>query len=274
MRTQREKGQAFVDLHQRDQLFLIPNPWDVGTAHALELLGYEALASTSAGYSFSKGRPDNDLDRDEVLRHLEQLSAATTLPINADFENCFADNPKGVFENIRLAAQTGVVGASIEDSRNDGSGALFDAGVAVERVRAAAESAHGLDFPFLLTARCEEMLRPSRDLSETIDRLQQYQEAGADVLYAPGLRSLSEIESVMRAVDRPVNVLVGAHVPEITVDALARLGVRRVSVGGALARSAWAAFLEAAREMKESGTFSFAAKAITQKAMHEFLGKS
>lgn len=273
MTTQLAKAQRFVELHKRQQLFLIPNPWDLGSAKVLELFGFEALASSSAGFAFSQGRPDNGLTRDQVLEHLEQLSAATSLPLSADFENGFGRDAKEINENYRLLARTGVVGGSIEDSLNDGGDDLFPVEVAAERVQAAVAAVRGLDFPFTLTARCELMLTPKRDLKETIARLQRYQEAGADVLFAPGLRSLEEVKAVVSAIDRPLNVLVGTHVPEMTAAALENLGVRRVSVGASLARTAWAAFLKAARELKDNGTFSFCEGAVTGGAMRELMGK-
>jgi 2-methylisocitrate lyase-like PEP mutase family enzyme len=267
------KAQRFLELHQRQQLFLIPNPWDLGSARVLEMFGFEALASSSAGFAFSQGQPDNGVTRDQVLKHLTELSAGTSLPLSADFENGFGKDAKEVNENYRLVARTGVVGASIEDTVNDGTDALFPVEVAAERVRAAKEAVRDLGYPLLLTGRCELMLTPRRDLKETIARLQKYQEAGADVLFAPGLKSLNEVETVVSAVDRPVNVLMGTHVPGMTAATLEKIGVRRVSVGAALARTAWAGFLGAARELKDNGTFSFCEGAVTGAAMGELMRK-
>jgi 2-methylisocitrate lyase-like PEP mutase family enzyme len=243
MTTQTEKGQAFRALHQRDHAFIIPNPWDTGTARLLAHLGFEALASTSAGYASA---------------HVAALASATNLPVSADLENGFADAPGVVAKTISLAAAAGVVGGSIEDATGREEHPIYEQALAAERVRAAAESARALGFPFTLTARAENYLHGRRDLSDTIQRLQAYQEAGADVLYAPGLTSADEIATLVRSVDRPVNVLMGIPGAALNLAALSAIGVRRVSVGSALARTALSAFLRAAREMRNDGTFTFA----------------
>ena len=263
MPTQAEKGSAFLALHQRDAAFIIPNPWDVGTARLLAHLGFEALATTSAGYAFSVGQRDNTIPRDQMLAHVADIVAATDLPVSADLGNGFGDKPEVTAETIRRAAATGLVGASIEDASTRPEDPIYERGLAVERIRAAAELAHSLPFPFTLTGRAENHLHGRPDLADTIARLQAYQEAGADVLYAPGLASRDDIAEVVRSVDRPVNVGMGPRGARLSLAELSALGVRRVSVGSSLARVALGAFLRAAREMREHGTFAFADDAVS-----------
>jgi 2-methylisocitrate lyase-like PEP mutase family enzyme len=262
MLTQADKGRAFRALHERKQAFIIPNPWDVGTARLLAHLGFEALATTSAGYAFSVGRPDNSMDRDKTMEHVASITAATDLPVSADLENGFGEAPETVAETIRLAAQTGAVGGSIEDVPGRANLAPYELAQAADRVRAAAEVARKLPFVFTLTARAENFLVGRPDLQDTIRRLQAYQEAGADVLYAPGLTSRTDIASVVGSVDRPVNVIMGLQGVQLSLAELSAIGVRRVSVGSALSRAALGAFLRAAREMREHGTFAFSADAV------------
>jgi 2-methylisocitrate lyase-like PEP mutase family enzyme len=261
-KTQSEKGEIFRTLHQRPGTFIIPNPWDIGTARMLAHLGFEALATTSAGAAFSIGRPDYGVGREAMIGHVSMLAAATELPLSADLENGFSDAPEGSAETIRMAAAAGVVGGSIEDATGSPERPIYEPGLAAEKVRAAAESARGLGFPFTLTARAENYLHGRRDLKDTITRLQAYQEAGADVLYAPGLTSKDEIATLVSSVDRPVNVLMGIAGIAMNLADLEAIGVKRVSVGGALARAAYGAFLRAAREMREGGTFGFVEKAV------------
>lgn len=264
MSAQAERAGAFRALHERDGAFIIPNPWDAGTARLLAGLGFEALATTSAGYAFSVGRRDNTISRDEMLAHVRAIASATDLPVNADLENGYGDDPEAAAETIRLAAAAGAVGGSIEDSTNRPGGApIYERRLAVERVRAAAEAARSLPFPFTLTARAENYLVGRPDLEDTIERLQAYQEAGAGVLYAPGLTSPDDIAAVVRAVDRPVNVVMGLQGSRLSLADLAAIGVKRVSVGSALSRAALGAFLRAAREMREHGTFTFADEAVS-----------
>ena len=268
MPTQAEKAQAFRALHERERAFIIPNPWDVGTARVLAHFGFEALATTSMGYAFSVGRPDNTLDRQETLSYASAIAYATSLPISADLENGFGDAPEVVAETIKLVAEAGVVGGSIEDATDRSDHPIYDLDFAVERVRAAAEAAHALPFPFTLTARTENYLHGRADLADTIiERLQAYQEAGADVLYAPALDSKDDIAAVVRSVDRPVNVLMGLQGVQLSLAELSAIGVRRVSVGSSLARAAMGAFLQAAREMREHGTFTFASEAASAKEL-------
>jgi 2-methylisocitrate lyase-like PEP mutase family enzyme len=263
MRTQAEKASAFRAFHQRESAFIIPNPWDVGTARLLAYLGFDALATTSAGYAFSAGQRDNTIGRNRMIQHVGAIVAATDLPVSADLENGFGDDPETVTETIRLAAATGLVGCSIEDSTNRPGDPIYDHQLAVERIRAAADAAHALGFPFTLTARAENYVVGRIDLGDTIMRLQAYQEAGADVLYAPGLSSREEIAAVVGSVDRPVNVLMGLQGVQLTLADLSALGVKRVSVGSALSRVAVGAFLRAAQEMRAHGTFTFADEAVS-----------
>lgn len=263
MRTQAQKAAAFRALHDRDGAFIIPNPWDIGTARLLAHLGFEALATTSAGYAFSVGQRDNTIGRDQMMAHAGAIVCATDLPVSADLENGFGDDPETLAETIRLAAEAGLVGGSIEDATNRAGAPIYEHQLAVERVRAAAQAARSLPFPFTLTARAENYLFGRLDLRDTIKRLQAYQDAGADVLYAPGLTSKDDIAAVVRSVDRPVNVIMGLQGPQLTLGALSELGVKRVSVGSALCRAALGAFLRAAREMRERGTFAFSAEAVS-----------
>jgi len=262
MPTQAEKGIAFRALHQRDRAFIIPNPWDPGTARLLQLLGFEALATTSGGFAFSIGKPDGTVDREAMLAHAAALVAATDLPVSADLENGYADDPARVAETIRLAAAVGLAGCSIEDVGPLQKQVPYELPLAAERVRAAAKAAHSLSFPFTLTARAENFLIGRPDLRDTIARLQAFQEAGADVLYAPGLKSKEDISTVVRSVDRPVNVIMGLQGVRLNLAELSEIGVKRVSVGSALSRAALGAFLRAAREMQDKGTFTFAEDAI------------
>jgi 2-methylisocitrate lyase-like PEP mutase family enzyme len=260
--TQTEKGRAFRALHEGDNAFIIPNPWDVGTARLLAQLGFEALATTSAGYAFSVGQPDGTIGRAETMAHVSAIVSATDLPVSADLENGFGDEPESVAETIKLAAQAGLVGGSIEDVTGRVDCALYELGHAVDRVRAAAEVVRNLPFRFTLTARAENYLVGRPDLNDTITRLQAYQEAGADALYAPGLTSKEDIATVVSSLDRPVNVVMGLQGVQLSLAELSALGVKRISVGSALSRAALGAFLRAAREMREHGTFTFAEAAV------------
>jgi 2-methylisocitrate lyase-like PEP mutase family enzyme len=254
--TQKENAEAFKVLHEREGAFVIPNPWDVGSARLLVGLGFEALATTSAGFANSLGRLDGQVTLDEVLEHCRNLCVATDLPVSADLENCFADDPAKVAETIRLAAQTGLVGGSIEDYSGNPSTPIYDFELAVERVHAAAEAAHSLDFPFTLTARAENLLHGRHDLDDTIRRLQAFEQAGADVLYAPALTTLDEVRLVTSALSKPVNVL-APMLKGVTVAQLAEAGAKRISVGGALARAALTSLLRAGTEMHDQGSFGW-----------------
>jgi 2-methylisocitrate lyase-like PEP mutase family enzyme len=260
--TQAEKARIFRELHQRDGAFIIPNPWDAGTARLLAHLGFEALATTSMGYAFSLGRRDTTLDREETLAYASAIAEATPLPVSADLEKGFGDAPEAAALTITLAAAAGVVGGSIEDATGRPDDPIYEMAHAVDRIRAAVEAARNLAFPFTLTARAENYLHGRPDLDDTIKRLQAYQEAGADVLYAPGLTTRDHIAAVVKSVDRPLNVVMGLRGALLSLAELSALGVKRVSVGSALCRAALGAFLRAAREMREHGTFAFAAEAV------------
>ncbi|HJZ92637.1 MAG TPA: isocitrate lyase/phosphoenolpyruvate mutase family protein [Gemmataceae bacterium] len=263
MQTQAQKAAAFRALHERAGAFIIPNPWDIGTARLLAHLGFAALATTSAGYAFSVGQRDYAIGRDEMLGHLSAIVSATDLPVSADLENGFGDDPDTVAVTFRLAAAAGLVGGSVEDATGRPDEPIYEHGLARERVRAAVEAARSLPFPFTVTGRAENYLWGRPDLKDTIKRLQAYQEAGADVLYAPGLVSKEDIAAVVRSVDRPVNVVMGLQGVQLSVAELAEIGVKRISVGSALCRVALGAFLGAAREMREQGTFGFATEAVS-----------
>ncbi|HEY9461309.1 MAG TPA: isocitrate lyase/phosphoenolpyruvate mutase family protein [Paralcaligenes sp.] len=271
MRTQAEKAQAFRALHQRDGAFIIPNPWDVGTARLLANLGFEALASTSAGYAFSMGLADYKVGRDRMLAHVAELVGATDLPVSADLENGFGDKLEDVAQTYRLAAAAGLAGASIEDATGRIDRPIYEHALAMERVSAAVEAVRALPFPFTLTARAENYLHGRPDLKDTIRRLQAYQDAGADVLYAPGLRTKADIAAVVTSVDLPVNVLMGGTGIALSAAELSDIGVKRISVGSSLSRAALGAFLRASREMLEHGTFTFGEAAVSYQDITEML---
>ncbi len=253
MVSQQQKAGSFRVLHEREGAFVIPNPWDAGSARILEGLGFEALATTSAGFAQTLGRRDGRVTLQEKLAHCQALCDATTVPISVDLENGFGHRPQDVQTAIAAVAGTGAVGASIEDF--DGE-AVYPQALAVERVQAAVEASRALDFPFTLTARAENLIRGVQDLDDTLRRLQAFAAVGADVLYAPGLASLDDVRQVCAAVDRPVNVL-APMLPGVTVAELAAAGARRISVGGALALASLAPLLAAGREMLEQGTFGW-----------------
>lgn len=265
MTDQQTRFEQFKALHQRKTTFVIPNPWDAGSARLLTSLGFEALATTSAGYAFSKGKRDSlpGLGRQEMLDNAAEIVAATHLPVSADLGDGFGASPDICAETIRRAAAVGLVGGSIEDATGDPGNPIYPLEHAVDRVRAAAEAARGL--PFVLTARAENHLYGRTDLDDTICRLQAFEEAGADVLYAPGLPDLDAIRTVCASVSRPVNVVMGLRGPVYSVEQLQEAGVRRISVGGSMVRAAFGALMRAAREIRESGTFTYAADALPGK---------
>lgn len=269
MPTLESKGREFRELHEQPAAFVIPNPWDIGTARMLARLGFKALATTSSGYAFSIGRRDYGVGRDAMIAHVGAIAAATVLPVSADLENGFGATPESVSDTIRLAAAAGVVGGSIEDTTNNPDAPIHALPIAVERLRAAVEMARSLPFTFTLTGRADNYLWGKPDLADTIKRLQAYQDAGADVLYAPGLRNKDEITSVVRSVDRPVNVLMGLQGVHLSVLELSAIGVKRISVGSALCRVALGAFLRAAREIRDDGTFGFADAAAPYRDISE-----
>ena len=258
--TARLRCREFHRLHEAG-CFVLPNPWDCGSARLLARLGFPALATTSSGFAWSLGRPDNHVSLEETLAHIRSIVGAVDLPVNADFEGGFAIQPAAVQANVSAATATGIAGLSIEDSTGDSSDPLFDFTLSVERIQAARRAIDDSGTGVLLTARSEGFIVGRPDLAETLRRLTAYAEAGADCLYAPGLRTRSDIATVVREVaPKPVNVLVGNDLS--TVAELARAGVRRISVGGALARAAWTGFLQAAEEIAEQGTFTYLARAV------------
>lgn len=264
--TREEKVKAFRALHERPGIFVIPNPWNAGSAMILAALGFEALATTSAGFAFNAGLRDDaeDLTREGVIANAREIVDAVNLPVSADMQNGFGDSPADCAATVRAGALVGLAGGSIEDagegSRGSGENPIYDIGLAVERVSAAAQAAR--ECGFVLTARAENFLYGRNDLNDTIRRLQAFAQAGADVLYAPGLTTLDEIRAVCSAVDKPVNVLMGIKGTVFSVEELASAGAKRISVGGALARAALGGFVRAAREIREQGTFTFTEEAI------------
>jgi 2-methylisocitrate lyase-like PEP mutase family enzyme len=256
------QGAVFRALHAREGAFIIPNPWDAGSARILAGLGFDALATTSAGLAFSLGLPDGCVRRDAVLDHCRTMVAATDLPVSADLEHGFGDSPERVADTIRVAAETGLAGCSIEDHTGDPADPIYPFELAVARIAAAAAACRALPHDFVLTARCENLLWGRNDLDDTIHRLQAYETAGADVLYAPGLRDLASVREVCAAVSKPVNVIAGLPGTSFTAAELAAAGVKRISVGSTLARAALGTVVAAAREMANDGTFQFAQGAI------------
>jgi 2-methylisocitrate lyase-like PEP mutase family enzyme len=256
---------AFKKLHQREELFIIPNPWDAGSAKMLAGLGFEALATTSAGLAFSLGKPDGEgiISRDETLQNAGIIVMSTDLPVSADLENGYGDEPESCAETILLAAKAGLVGGSIEDATGNPENPIYPFELAVRRIKAAVKATRSLPFPFMLTARAENFLHGRPDIKDTIRRLEAFADAGADVLYAPGLQTQAEIDAVVRAVaPRPVNVLLGSNNAAYTLADLEKLGVKRVSVGSSLARAAYGSFYKAAQEICQQGTFNFSGETM------------
>jgi 2-methylisocitrate lyase-like PEP mutase family enzyme len=267
-----DKRRAFHKLHESG-CFVIPNPWDVGSARFLQGLGFKALATTSSGFAWSHGHRDGAMSRDRVLDHLTEMVEATDLPINADFENGFAPDAAGVAESVRLATESGVAGLSIEDSTGDAARPLYDLDTAVERIRAARQAIDKAGGDTLLVGRAECFLHGRPDIEHAVQRLKAYANAGADCLYAPGIRTPEQIRAVVTGVaPKPVNLLMGWP-GDLTVAQIADLGVRRISVGGALARSAWGGFMRAAKALIENGSFAGFADAAPGKALDDFFGK-
>jgi 2-methylisocitrate lyase-like PEP mutase family enzyme len=262
--TAQLRAERFADLHKGPGAFVMPNPWDAGTARVFELMGYQALATTSSGFAFSEGRQDNPPAREEMLAHVRTIASATSLPVSADLQHGYGADPQTVAETIWEAAETGAVGGSIEDRpyRSHTDCALYPIEFAAERVRAAAEAAHTLPIRFVLTARCENYLCGNPDLDDTIRRLRAYQDAGADVLYAPGLTTSEEIRAVVASVDRPVNFVAGLAGEPFSITQLESFGVRRISLGSTLARLAFGTVIAAVEEMRDRGTFDFVSSAI------------
>lgn len=268
MKSQIEKSRDFVELHHKNNCFVIANPWDVGSAKILQHLGFKALASSGAGFAFSQGKKDLSINTRDMLPHLAELASSTDLPLSADLQNGFGDSPADVAQTIIEAAGTGIVGGSVEDATGNSDHPIYEIGFAVERIQAAAEAAKSLNFKFMLTARAENYLYGHRDLKDTIDRLQAYQEAGADVLYAPGIQSKDDIRSIIQSIDKPLNLLMGISDVRFNLAELQELGVVRVSLGGSLARSAYGALVRAAKEVLLDGTFHFANDAISSREIN------
>lgn len=268
-----EKRALFRNLHEQG-CFVLPNPWDAGSARLLQGLGFKALATTSSGFAWSLGHADGDIPLEITLAHLREIVAATDLPVNADFGNGFAADAQGVADNVRLAVATGVAGLSIEDATGDDASPLFDIDTAVERMRAARRAIDESHTDTLLIGRAENFFVGRPDLPDTIARLQAYAAAGADCLYAPGIRSREEIAAVVNAVaPKPVNLLVGSN-SELTLQDIAALGVRRVSVGGGLARAAWGGFMRAARSIAQNGRFDGFDSSVPGAELNAFFRKS
>lgn len=268
-----EKAQRFRALHEEPGTFVMPNPWDGGSARLLAGLGFKALATSSAACAVSLGRRDNHVTREEALAHCRLIAAATDLPVSGDLEKGFGDSPADVAETIRGAAEAGLVGGSIEDATGDAARPLFDFNHAVDRVAAAVAAARALPFPFTLTARSENFIRGNPDLDDTIRRLQAYERAGADVLFAPALPDLDAVRAVTSAVTKPVSFMAGIRKKSFTVDELAAAGVKRISVGPSLFRAAYNGLLEAAREISETGRFTFVDRVMTSPELYPLIGR-
>jgi 2-methylisocitrate lyase-like PEP mutase family enzyme len=268
MKTQIEKSEEFAKLHRKDHCFVIPNPWDAGSACLLEHLGFPALATTGAGFAFAQGKSDLSIKAQEMLPHLSQLCAMTSLPISADLQNGFGHSPAEAAKTIIEAAKTGIVGCSIEDATGDAANPIYDLGLAKERIQHAATAAKSLGFKFMLTARAENYFYGIPDLADTIRRLQAYQDAGADVLFAPGIQSKADIKSILSSIDRPLNVLMGLRGEQLSLAELSELGVSRISLGGSLARTAYSAMISAVKDIISTGQFGYASNAITGKEIN------
>jgi 2-methylisocitrate lyase-like PEP mutase family enzyme len=269
--TPTERAHRFRALHQRDGIFLIPNPWDTGSARILERLGFDALATSSAAFAGTLGRLDGRVTRSEMMEHARRLVQATNIPVAADLENGFAAEPAAVAETIRLAAEAGLAGGSIEDASHDKSEPLYDLGHAVERIAAAVDAARRSPFPFTLTARTENFGRANPRLDDTLRRLLAYERAGADVLFAPGLPDLAAVREVCAAVRKPVNFMVGIPGKSFSVAELAAAGVKRISFASSLYRAAMTGLLRAAQELKEAGTFTYLDETIASAEFNRFL---
>ena len=269
--SQSDKAARFRALHQAPGAFVIPNPWDAGSARVLAGLGFEALATSSGACAGTLGRRDGKVTREEALAHARAIVAATDLPVSADLEKGFGDAPAVAAETIRLAAEVGLVGGSIEDATGDKNNPLYDIGLAVERVAAAAQAARALAFPFTLTARAENFLRGNPSLDDTIERLQAFEKAGADVLFAPGLPDLEAVRAVCAAVSKPVNFMVGIRGKSFTVAELQAAGVKRISLATSLYRDAMSGLVSAAREVKDKGTFGYLDRSLTTPELNAFM---
>jgi 2-methylisocitrate lyase-like PEP mutase family enzyme len=269
--TQNEKAMCFRALHNGPVAFVIPNPWDVGSAKILAGLGFKALATSSAAAACALGRKDHELTRDEALSHARMIVEATDLPVSADLEKGFGDQPGVVAETIRLAAAVGLVGCTIEDATGNSDRPLYDLALAVERIAAASEAARALPFPFTLTARAHNFVCANPDLSETIGRLKAFEKAGADVVFAPGLPDLDSVRSVCRALAKPFNFMAGIKGKSFSVSELAAAGVKRISLATSLYRAAMTGFLDAARQVRDTGQFAFLDRSVTTSELNQFM---
>lgn len=260
MKSQYEKAVLFKKLHDNTPTFIIPNPWDIASAKVLTHFGFKALATSSAAFSFSKGVADNELPIDKALVHLEEIASATDLPVSADLGNGFYDAPEKIFEIIKIAAQTGIVGASIEDVQHN---KIYSLELSVERITAAVEAARSLDFPFILTARADNYFIGNPNLKDTIKRLQAYQNAGANVLFAPGIKNLEDIQSILHEIDKPLNVLMGIKDANLNFEDLSNIGVKRISLGASLYKNAMTTFIETLKSINKTGQFDFGEQSIS-----------
>lgn len=267
MKTQIEKSEEFEKLHRQGNCFVIPNPWDAGSARLLEHIGCHALATTGAGFAFSQGKSDLSINAKDMLPQLSQLCAISSLPISADLQNGFGHTPEEAAMTIIEAAKTGIVGCSIEDASGDSAHPFYDLGLAKERIQHAAAAARTLGFKFMLTARAENYFYGNPDLADTILRLQAFQDAGADVLFAPGIQSKADIKSILSSIDRPLNVLMGLRGDQLTLPELNELGVTRISLGGSLARTAYSAMISAVKDIMTNGYFGYSSNAISGKEL-------
>ncbi|HEY1899052.1 MAG TPA: isocitrate lyase/phosphoenolpyruvate mutase family protein [Steroidobacteraceae bacterium] len=273
MTTQIQKAEAFRKLHEKGSSFVIPNPWDQGSARLLEHLGFKALASSSAGFAFSLGKSDLTITKSSLMAHLTAVCQSTSIPVSADLQNGFGNDPEDVVVTLLQAARTGIVGGSIEDASGDEGNPIYPLELAAERIRNAVIAVKSLGYKFTLTARAENHLHGRPDLKDTIRRLQAYQEAGADVLFAPGIKSREDIRQIISSIDRPLNILAGMPGMPLTVAELQELGVTRISLGGSLARAAYGAMLQAMAEVQTQGTFEFAGKAVSRKELDGVFAK-
>jgi 2-methylisocitrate lyase-like PEP mutase family enzyme len=269
-RSPQHKSEMFRALHRQEGAFVIPNPWDIGTARILASMGFQALATTSAGMAFALGLPEGRVSKEKTLAHCREIVLATDLPVSADLEKGFGDTPESVAETVRAAAEIGLAGCSIEDHTNRKDDPIFPFELAVERIAAAVEACRGLAHDFVLTARCDNLLWGRLDLDDTLKRLKAFEEAGADVLYAPGLHDLETIRTVCGALGKPVNVVMGMPGATFSIEDLAAAGVKRISVGAALARAAFGTFVRACREIRDVGTFHFAQDALGFAELEQF----
>lgn len=271
MKSQYEKAIIFNKLHNEKSVFIIPNPWDIASTKILAHFGFKALATSSAALALSKGVSDNSLDLESTLIHLEEIVSATDLPVSADLGNGFFDKPENIYDTIIKAAKTGIVGASIEDTKSNKS---YPFELAVERIKAASEAAKSLNFPFILTARADNYFIGNPNLDDTIKRLQAYQSAGADVLFAPGIIFKKDIQSIISSIDKPLNVLMGIKGSNLSFEELSAIGVKRISLGASLYRTAITGFIESIKHIKQTGQFDYAEQAINSQELNKIIGNN